>query len=449
MSTTDPNPYGSSWYSASRVASPPRGELTTELDVDVCVIGGGLAGLTAAREVARLGWSVIVLEAQSIAWNASGHNTGIVAPGFTASADALMVRAGLDRAKELWALSEAGVKYVRDAVRETAMPGVNLSENGWLHVSKTDNDGAIESHADVLAGKFGVAVEVWPVERVREELRSQRYFSALHYRHGFSIHPLNYALGLAAAAEAAGARIFEQTPALEIDPDGVRKRVVTKHARVRAANVVLAGNVHLAGLMPRLASTLLPAFSYTIVTAALGDALREAVRYPGAVSDTDLADHHYRVVDGDRLMWSGCGATLRGKPQRYADALLGDIARTYPQLRNVKAEYAWSGTFGNTVHRMPQIGKISPGLWLLSGFGGHGLNTTAMGGELVARAIVEGDSAWQMFSPFELVWAGGMFGNAVQQAHYRSLRTRELIEGWLARRREAKRQRVSVPPAAP
>ena len=449
MSTTDPNPHGSSWYSATKVASPPRGELTVELDVDVCVIGGGLAGLTAAREVARLGWSVIVLEAQSVAWNASGLNTGIVAPGFTASADVLTARVGFDRAKELWALSEAGMKYVRDAVRETAMPGVNLSEGGNLHVSKTDNSGAIESQADVLADKFGAAVEVWPTERVREELRSPRYFSALHYRHGFSIHPLNYALGLAAAAEAAGVRIFEQTPALEIDPDGVRKRVVTKHARVRAAHVVLAGNVHLAELMPRLASTLLPTFSYAIVTAPLGDALREAIRYPGAVSDVDLADHHYRVVDGDRLMWSGRGTIWSGKPRRYADALLGDIVRAYPQLSDVKADYAWSGTLGNTVHRMPQIGKISSGLWLLSGFGGHGLNTTAMGGELVARAIVEGDSTWQIFSPFELVWAGGILGNAAHQAHCQSSRTQERIGGWLARRREAKRQRVTAPPAAP
>jgi len=213
--------------------------------------------------------------------------------------------------------------------------------------------------------------------------------------------------------------------------------------------VVLAGNVHLAELMPRLASTLLPTFSYAIVTAPLGDALREAIRYFGAVSDADLAGHHYRVVDGDRLMWSGRGTIWSGKPRRYADALLGDIVRAYPQLSDVKADYAWSGTLGNTVHRMPQIGKISSGLWLLSGFGGHGLNTTAMGGELVARAIVEGDSTWQIFSPFELVWAGGILGNAAHQAHCQSSRTQERIGGWLARRREAKRQRVTAPPAAP
>ena len=448
MRTIKPNAYGSTWYSATTVASPPRGPLTVELDVDVCVIGGGLAGLTVAREVARRGKSVVVLEAQTVAWNASGRNTGFVLPGFSASDDALAARVGFDRAKALWALSEAGATYIRDAIRETAMPGVGLSEGGWLHVSRTDNDDAIKSQAEMLSDKLDATVEVWPGERVREALRSPLYFSALHYRDGFGIHPLNYALGLAAAAEAAGARICEQTPALEIDPAGVRKRVITKQARVRAADVVLAGNIHLTGLLPRLASTLLPSFSYVLVTAPLGAALRDTIRYPGVVSDTESADNHYRLVDGDRLMWSGRGTVWRGKPQHYVNTLLGDIARAYPRLRNVKAEYAWTGTLGSTVHRMPQIGEISPGLWLLSGFGGRGLNTSAMGGEIIARAIVEGDPTWRMFTPFELVWAGGMFGRVVAQASYKSLRARELIAGWRARRR-ASRKRVSAPPAAP
>lgn len=444
MRTIDPNAYGSSWYSATRVASPPRGRLVAELDVDVCVIGGGLAGLTVAREVALRGWSVVVLEAESVAWNASGRNVGFVMPGYAASADALVARVGLDRAKALWALSEAGVEYVRNTIRDTAMPDVAPSEGGWLHVSKTSGDGAIRA-ADLLAGQFGAEVEAWPAERVRDELRSPLYFGALHHPRAFSIHTLNYALGLAAAAEASGARICEQSAALEIDPGGVRKRVVTKDARVRAAHVVLAGNVHLKNLTPQFAGTLLPVHTYVITTAPLGGALREAIRYPGAVSDTDVADNYYRVVDGDRLMWSGRSTTWRGKPRRYVETLIGDIARVYPQLGRVRAEYAWTGTLGFTVHRMPQIGEISPGLWMLSGFGGHGLNTSAMGGEIVARAIVEGDRTWQQFSPYELVWAGGPFGRAAQQVFYRSFRARELFDGWLARRREA----LSRPAAEP
>ena len=132
-------------------------------------------------------------------------------------------------------------------------------------------------------------------------------------------------------------------------------------------------------------------------------------------------------------MWSGRSSVRLGKPQRQADALVRQIRRTYPALRGVKAEHAWIGVAGHTVHGMPQIGEITPGLWLLGGFGGHGLNTTAMGGEMLARAIVEGDRAWQMFSPFALVWAGGAFGRAAQQVSGWSRGAREMIEGVLAR----------------
>src|SRR5688572_30121108 len=157
MPATDPKAYGSSWYAATKVASPRRGRLTVEADVDVCVIGGGLAGLTVAREVARRGWSVVVLEAHRLAWNASGRNTGFVLPGYAAPTEALVARVGLDHARDLWKLSEMGAEYVRSAVRGTGMPGVELSEGGWLKVSKTGDDPTVGETVELLAGKFGAA----------------------------------------------------------------------------------------------------------------------------------------------------------------------------------------------------------------------------------------------------------------------------------------------------
>jgi glycine/D-amino acid oxidase-like deaminating enzyme len=414
----------------------PRAKLTVDLDVDVCVIGAGLAGLTAALEVARRGHSVVMLEAQRIAWNASGRNTGFVLPGYAADPQSIIARVGLEQAKALWALSEAGFDYVRKTCRE--LPGVQASEGGWLNVSKVDNDAEIAASAGLLAKEFGAAVEAWPAERVRETLKSPLYFSAIHYPKAFSIHTLNYALGLATAAEAAGVRIFEETPATQVDPHGVRKRIDTPNARVRASHVVLAGNVYSARIMSWLAHTLVPISTYVITTARLGEQLREAIAYPGAVSDTELADNHYRVVGGDRLMWSGRSTTWRGDPQRNARALVSDIRRAYPQLGEIKVDYAWTGVLGNTVHRMPQIGEVSPGFWLLSGFGGHGLNTTAMGGELIARAIVENDLTWRQFLPFELVWAGGLLGRAAVQVHYWGYRQRERFEAQMAQKRRRK-----------
>ena len=408
--------YGATWYAATMAEAPLRPPLGAEVDAEVCVIGGGLAGLTAAHELARIGWSVVLLEAERLAAHASGRNTGFVLPGFAASADSIVARVGFDQARDLWTLAQSGLEYVRNVIRHEKMPGVDLQE-GWLHVSKTDNGDELTRLA-ALVGEFGGEIEGWPTERVRAVLQSDRYFHAIHYPRAISIHPLNYALGLAAAAEKAGVRIYENTPAVSLDPAGVRKRIATPHGRLRANYIVLCGNLQIAGLMPKIAETLVPITTYVVTTEKLGSGLGEAVRYGGAISDSDLADSHYRIVDDDWLMWSGRATSWPGDPRRYARALRAEIRKTYPQLGKVAIDYAWSGTIGIPLHRMPQIGELGPGLWLASGFGGHGLNTTAMAGNLIARAIAHDDPTWKLFAPFELVWAGGKYGRAMAQVYY-------------------------------
>jgi glycine/D-amino acid oxidase-like deaminating enzyme len=440
--TSDFAAYGSSFFAATMVPNVERPALNLDLDVDVCVIGGGLAGLTTAREIARRGWSVVVLEGRRIAWNASGRNTGFVLPGYGQDTHTIIRRVGLERAKVLWALSEAGLNYVRETIAETSMPDVSLTEGGWLLVSKADRADDVRDETAFLRSTFGADVAMWPTLKVRRHLKTS-YFQAIHYRNAFHIHPLNYALGLAKSAEEAGVRIFEQTPALSIDPVGVRKRVVTPNARVRAANVVLAGNVHLGELMPSVSRTLVPVTTYVAATTPLGDRVNEAIAFSGSVSDTEWADNHYRLA-GDRLIWSGRMTVHESSPGKYAKRLRRDIARIFPQLGKVEFEYAWRGTLGNPVHRMPQIGEMQPGLWVASGFGGHGLNTTAMAGNLIARAIVEGSKAWQHFEPFEMVWAGGPFGRVAAKISYLAYSTRESVAARLARRQERLRERKSV-----
>jgi len=432
MNATDTK--GQTWYAANKVEGAPRPQLSGEVDADVCVIGGGLAGLTTAREVARSGWSVVLLEADRLAAHASGRNTGFVLPGFAADADKLIARVGFEQTKSLWALSQAGLDYVRDAIAADTASGVD-PQHGWLYVSKIDNGDEFSRYARLL-DELGCEVETWPTERLRAVLCSERYFHAIHFVRAIAINPLNYALALAAAAERDGAHIFENTPALSIDPAGVRKRIVTPGGRLRANHVVLCANVRTKSLTPQLGSTILPITTYVIATAPLGSRLHQAVGYKGAVSDTDLADNHYRIVGGDRLMWSGRATTWVRNPRRYVRALTSDIKKTYPQLGEVSVDYAWSGTLGNTVHRMPQIGELVPGLWLATGFGGHGLNTTAMAGNLIARAIVHGDQTWRQFTPFELVWAGGIGGRAVVQMRVWIKRLRDAIEERRARARE-------------
>lgn len=440
MGADDQFDYGATWHSGVTPPAPPRMPLTYDLDVDVCVVGGGLAGLTVAREVVRRGWSVAIVEARRIAWNASGRNSGFVLPGFSAQIEKVVERIGLPATKALWELSLAGVQYVRDAIAEIGVGGISEGK-GWLDVSKKpDADGAL-ARIRLLEQEIGIAVEGWPMERVRDVLRTNRYFQAVYFPDAFHINPLAYALGLADAAQRSGVHIFENTRANSVDPAGVRKRIETPNGRVRAGHVVLAGNVHLGAVARQLADTLIPITAFTGVTQSLEGRLTEAVRFGGAVSDSRHANCHYRIVGGDRLLWTGRAFAGPRNSNWIKPRLERALRATYPQLGPVRFEHFWPAEMGLAVHRMPQIGEVQPGVWLTSAFGGQGLNTSAMAGELIARAIVEGDDTWRRFLPFELVWAGGRVGRTVAGATAWWWHQSESVAALAARRREELRRK--------
>src|SRR5262249_7696820 len=184
---------------------------------------------------------------------------------------------------------------------------------------------------------------------------------------------------------------------------------------------------------------------YIATTAPLGERLAAAITYPGVVSDTRRAGDYYRVIGGDRLMWGGRITTRLMPPRWLSKRLRRDIARVYPQLADIAVQHACAGMMSYAVHRMPQIGQLTPGVWLAGAFGGHGLNTTAMAGDLIARAIVERDDRWRLFSAYELVWAGGRIAPAAAQVAYWSMQLRDAVEERLSYRREAARPRAPAP----
>src|SRR4051794_6362772 len=234
---------------ASAGAVPERVRLTFDLDVDICVVGAGLAGLTVAREAARLGASVAVLEGRHVGWNASGHHLGTVMPGFGVAIGELIERIGFDDTRQLWALSKQGVDYVRAAA--TLIPFSAYSE-GALEVSNVDAGDTLISRLQMLAEDFDTEVEGWQVDRVRDALKTPRYFHGVYYPKAFQIDGHRYVHGLAVLAKQAGARIFEDTPAVSIDASGIRKRIVTRQARLRASHIVLARNIPLRAALRRV-----------------------------------------------------------------------------------------------------------------------------------------------------------------------------------------------------
>jgi glycine/D-amino acid oxidase-like deaminating enzyme len=417
--------------------SHERARLTFDLDVDICIVGAGLAGLTVALEATRMGASVAVLEGRHVGWNASGNQLGTVMPGYALPIGDLIERVGFEDAKELWTLSKEGADYVRAAATEEAMPGISLSE-GALEVSNVDVGDRLISRLQTLAEDFETEVEGWQIDRVRSELKTDRYFHGVYYPKAFQIDGRKYVHGLASLARRAGARIFEDTPVVSIDSSGIRKRVVTPSARLRASHIVLAGNIHLGAPLRRLSDTLLPIWRYAGVTAPLGDRLAEVISFKGSVSDTDGIDH-FRIIDGNRLMWASPETTWAGRPRRYAGAIATRIHTIFPKLGRVEITDTFGGAIGQTVHGMPQIGQLRKGLWVTSGFGRQGLNTSAMAGQLIARSILWGDERWRLFSPFELVWAGGPVGRVAGLAVGLWNRGASAAAGALARHRERAR----------
>src|SRR6267378_2124654 len=421
---------------------PGRSRLSFDLDVDICVVGAGLAGLTVALEAARLGASVAVLEGRHVGWNASGHHLGTVMPGFGLPIGELIARIGFEDARELWSLSKQGAEYVRATASEELIPGIALSE-GALEVSNVEAGEELISRLQMLGEDFETEVEGWQVDRVRDQLKTDRYFHGVYYPRAFQIDGRKYIHGLAALARRAGARIFEDTPVVSIDSSGIRKRIVTPSARLRASHIVLAGNIHLGEPLRRLSETLLPVWRYAAVTAPLGEQLADVVKFKGSVTDTDGVDH-FRIVDGDRLMWASPETTWAARPERFAGAIARRIRTIFPQLGSTGIAEVWGGAVGETVHGMPQIGQLRRGLWVTSGFGRQGLNTSAMAGQLIARSILWGDERWRLFSPFELVWAGGPTGRVA--GHFIGMwgRGSSAAAGALARYRERARAQERI-----
>ncbi|THD65236.1 MAG: FAD-binding oxidoreductase [Bradyrhizobium sp.] len=419
-----------------------RSRLSFDLDVDICVIGAGLAGLAVALEAARMGASVAVLEGRHVGWNASGHQLGTVMPGYGLPLRDLIARIGFEDTRELWSLSKEGAEYVRAIATEELMPGIAFSE-GALEVSNVDVGDQLIERLQMLGEDFGTEVEGWQVERVREQLKTEHYFHGVYYPKAFQVDGRKYVHGLAALAKRAGAQIFEETPVVSIDPLGIRKRIVTPSARLRASHIVLAGNIHLGAPLRRLSDTLLPIWRYGAVTAPLGERLAEVMTFQGSVTDTDGIDH-FRIVDGDRLMWASPETTWAARPQRFARAIARRIRTIFPRLGRTELADIWSGAVGQTVHGMPQIGQLRKGLWVSSGFGRQGMNTSAMAGHLIAQGILRGDDRWRLFSPFELVWAGGPTGRVVGHAVGAWTRGASAAAGALARYRERARLKERI-----
>ena len=426
--------YVDSWYARTLSDATDYPALEGEREADVCIIGAGLAGLTAASELARSGKRVIVLEAERIGWGASGRNGGFVSPGYAASLSLISLYAGAERAKALYRLSIEGADMVRGNVDALDARDACKPVHGKIGVMRHPARDALMQRRDQLARDFGYEVAYMPRDDVRAVLRSDKYFDALHDPQAFHFHPLNYARALARDIIAHGGAIFENSAVIGAVLDAPEKRLRTIGGSVRARDVVLAGGGYTTDLVPELRRAYLPIATYVLLTEPALGRIAQAVTSPCAISDNRRANDYYRLVDdGRRLLWGGRMTTRRAEPRDLAALLRKTMVSTYPQLSDLRVEIAWSGLMSYARHLMPQIGRLREGVYYCTAFGGHGLNTTAIGGRVVAEAITGESDRIRLFEPFGLAWNGGPFGTAAVQLTYWSYQARD----WWKERRAA------------
>jgi len=392
---------------------------------DVCIVGGGLAGLTAALELARRGRQVTLLEACRVGWGASGRNGGSVSPAYSAGADLIRRRVGQAGYEDLYRLSIEGVDIIRENIR--ALDIVDAREvDGRLRVLRYDNADELRRYCDEQR-RFGRRVRLLERSEVRELLRSDAYFQGIYDPDSFHFHPLNYARALARECIRLGVRIHEDTPVRSASLGGPAKRLATFGGSVEAQTVLFATGGYTDTLVPALRRAMLPIATYIMLTEPLGERVREAIRTDAAIGDTRRAGNYYRVVEGGRISWGSHITTRIDDPPDLAESLRAELLSVYPQLAGVKVEVAWSGRMAYARHLMPQIGCLQPGVWYCTAFGGHGMNTTAIGGRVVAEGICGDSQRYRQFAPFGLDWNGGPLGTAAVQLTYWSYQMRDRL----------------------
>jgi gamma-glutamylputrescine oxidase len=381
------SPHINSWYAASANRQLDFSPLEGEAEADVCVIGGGYTGLSTAIHLRRRGYSVVLLEANKVGWGASGRNGGHVGTGQRADQATLEKLVGMDHAKALWQLGLEAVDTVCELI-DTHGIDCDLRE-GNLHVAaKPKETGELEEEVAHLRGTYGYE-QIRYVDKA--ELAGMTSGQGFHggtldsgARH---LHPLNYALGLAAAASELGAQIHEGSRALGYT-EGDRVRVRTDRGQVESRFLVLACNGYLEKLEPRAAGRIMPINNYMLATEPLPEETAQRLIRDGvSMSDSLFVINYWKLSADNRLLFGGGESYTRRFPADIGGFVRKYMLRIYPELENTRIDYGWGGTLAITMNRMPDFGRLSPQVLYAHGYSGHGVPIATLAGKLLAEVI--------------------------------------------------------------
>ena len=379
-------PWPPSWYVASAAPLPPQPMLEGAVDADVCILGAGYAGLTTALELAEAGYRVVVLEAERVGWGASGRNGGQAIVGYGCEQSTLESLQGREQARVLFDLSREAMDRLRGRIARHDI-GCDWRD-GHAHVPiRARQERELRAGIVEMAQRYDYPLEWWDRARLRQELASDRYRGAVYDAASGHLHPLEYCLGLARAALAAGVRIFEHSPVLEL-VRGPRPLLRTAHGQASGEFAVLCGNAWMRGIAPELESRVMPVGTYIAATAPLGEAgARALIRNDMAVADVNWALDYFRLSRDHRLLFGGRASYSSWPPPNLGGVMRRRIRAVFPQLAQVPVEYLWGGYVDISLNRAPHWGRLGDNVYFAQGFSGHGVATTGLAGRLIAEAI--------------------------------------------------------------
>lgn len=424
-----PRFHAGTWYRHALGDPGPFDGLAAERRVGTVVVGAGLAGLSTALGLAERGDSdVLVLDRGEPGEGASGRNGGFVFGGFSLDNLELARQLGPARAARMHGWTRAAVQLVRERCGQMGVP---VSDGAVLLADWFEEPQRLQRFRERMRELLDFELD-WVSEReMVGYVRSSRYAAGLLEPGSFHFNPLAYVRAIAQKVRGAGARVAANSPVAAMHRTGGDWLLTTSDGEVRAGRVVLATGGYDRRLARRLQRSIQPIGTYVLVTEPLGDRLAELIPGGVAVYDTRFAFDYYRPLPDGRLLWGGRISTADRDPETIKRLLYRDMLRVFPSLRGVEVDFAWGGWMSYARHQMPILGEMEPGLWSALAFGGHGMATTTLAGEVLAEAMSGDERRVREFQRYGASWAGGPLGRAAVQSIYWGKQLRDRAKGWL------------------
>lgn len=380
-----------SYYEATVTRARSHPTLAADISADVCVVGGGYAGLASALELAERGYDVVLVEAQRIGWGASGRNGGQVIAGFGSDGEhSIAKQFSEDDTRRAWSISLEAMHWLRTRI---ARHGIECDYiDGYLHVADSKRKAKkLQRWMEYVDRHFGYSMQPIFAQEMREWIASERYEAAAFDAQSGHLHPLKYCLGLGAAAAAAGVRIFENSAVYSIER-GPQPILKTAQGQIACRFAIVAGNVYLAEysatLLPDVVQRILPVGTYIIATEPMAPVRAEQlIRHRAAAADNNFVLDYFRVTSDNRLLFGGGDNYSGDSPRSVMLKLQRRMLNVFPQLHDLSITHAWGGFVDMTMNRAPNFGRIDNTIYYLQGFSGHGVAIAGIAGRLAAEAV--------------------------------------------------------------